>query len=711
MGGRTQGDEPPILYEARDRLARFDRHFLWMVFGLALLLRAAYLKQLVGSPLWGDLPVDLGYYRDWALRIASGEWMGHGLFQWSPFYAYYLAIVFKLFGAGLMAPRLIQIVVGSLTCVLIYRTGRQLFSTGAGLAAGLMAAAYGPFLFYDGMLMKEVFTVFFLTATLYQIVVASGSQRGMLATAGLTLGFGTLVRDNLILLAPALAIWMAIDPWLGGVTLGRDRLREGMSRVLAFGFGLLLVLGPLAARNYHVTGRFVLLRAGGGENFYIGNNPEADGHYVPPPFLRATGGNELEDFRREAARRLGLPLDEVSAADSSDYWFRQGLSWIGHHPVGYAVLLVRKFLLFFNHYELPDNQSYAHHRRLLPILQLPLLTFGLLLPLAAAGIALSALRWRDLLVLYVTGGAYAGTVMLFFNFGRFRLPIVPVLMLFAGYAVIGAAAVLRQAGYGRIALAALAGLLAFGLVGLDLENDPVYLGQSHAQLAELLLRSGRPGEADAESRESIRLLEGFYAESGGALGEGGHGVSPRGSSSRPDLGATFYVVLGEAYATRASVLRAGGHGSAAAAWEKRAALAGAGPPGGPSEPDEAERLSTEAAERAEEGRLEDAAELYRRAAAALPEGVEPVRRFRLRMHLAESLHHAGHPEEALGVVQEALLYPGDVPDADRADAHFGEAMIYRDLGNDAAMRSHLRECLRLNPEHPRAGWIRETLGL
>jgi len=710
MGGRAPRDESPVMYEAPRRLARYGRPLSWMIFGLALLLRAAYLKQLVGSPLWGDLPVDLGYYRDWALRISSGEWMGDGLFQWSPFYAYYLAIVFKLFGTGLMAPRLIQILIGSLTCVLVYRTGREIFSPGAGLAAGLMAVLYGPFLFYDGMLMKEVFTVFFLVAMLCQIVVASGSQRGMLATAGLTLGLGILVRDNLILLAPVVAAWLVLDPWLGGVTMGGDRLREGLGRVLAFGFGLLLVLGPLAARNYHVSGELVLLRAGGGENFYIGNNPEADGHYVPPPFLRATGGNELDDFRREAARRLGRPADQVSAAESSDYWFRQGFSWIGRHPIDYGFLLARKLLLFWNHYELPDNQSYAHHRRLLPILQLPLLTFWILVPLAAAGIALSSARWRDLLPLYLVGGAYVVTVVLFFNFGRFRLPVIPVLMLFAGHAVAGVAGAVRQRRYKAIGAAVLAALVAGGVVSLDLENDPVHIGQGHAQLAELLLRSGRLAEADAESRESVRLLEDVYTGAGGRTGEGGHGVAPEGEAGRPDLGASFYIVLGEAYGTRASILRARGHGEEAAVWARRAAGAGGTTPAPGSAVDEVSKLSGAAAEQAREGMFDEAAASYRRAVDALGPGGQPLRLFRLRMHLAEALHHAGRPEEALRVVQESLMHSPDIPDADRADAHFGEAMIYRDLGNDAAMRSHLRECLRLNPAHPRAAWIERTLG-
>jgi Xaa-Pro aminopeptidase len=59
-------------------------------------------------------------------------------------------------------------------------------------------------------------------------------------------------------------------------------------------------------------------------------------------------------------------------------------------------------------------------------------TFALLLPLACAGALVSIRRWRDLLPLHLIAAGYVLTVMLFFNFARFRMPLVPVLIAFAG---------------------------------------------------------------------------------------------------------------------------------------------------------------------------------------------------------------------------------------------------------------------------------------
>ncbi|HET9480883.1 MAG TPA: glycosyltransferase family 39 protein [Candidatus Polarisedimenticolia bacterium] len=629
MSRRGADPDPFEMHRPESPLAAWDRAIGWGIFMLALLARAAYLKQLRGSPLWDDLPVDLGYYRDWALRIAAGSSERAELFEQSPLYAWFLAGVFRLFGDGLTAPRLIQIVVGAATCVLIYRTGRLLLSPGSGLAAGLLAALYGPFLFYDGMLMKEVFAVFFVTLALLAIARGSASHRGMLAAAGLFLGLGALVRDNLILVALPVAAWLLVEPWLAA-TPGRTtaRARDGLERSAAFAIGLLLVVGPVTARNYRVSGEFVPLTTGAGEVFYIGNNPAADGRYAPPPFVRAAAAVEHEDFRLEAARRLGRPPGTVSRKESSDYWLDQGLGWIRAHPGDFAILVLRKLSLFWNHYELPDNHSYDHHRRLMPILSLPLPVFGLIAPLAAAGIVLSADRWRRLMPLYVLGAGYLASVMLFFVFGRFRLPIVPVLLVFGGHAVAAAGAALlpatRPRRLARLSLAAAVAVAAWLFVAIDREDDPVHVGQSRGRLAELLLRAGRLQEADAESAAALRLVDRFRAQAGPAV----------------ESNATFRAVNEEIRATRVRVASA-------------------------------------------------------RAGAILER--------------AESLHHEGRPADAMAAVREALAVAPDLPAEVRASAHYGMALIHRDLGDRDAMQRELAECLRLDPSHPRADWIRSTL--
>src|SRR6187397_194262 len=46
----------------------------------------------------------------------------------TPYYAYFLAIIFQVFGDGPWAPRFVQIILGSVTPVVVYAIGTRLFT-------------------------------------------------------------------------------------------------------------------------------------------------------------------------------------------------------------------------------------------------------------------------------------------------------------------------------------------------------------------------------------------------------------------------------------------------------------------------------------------------------------------------------------------------------------------------------------------------------
>ena len=681
----------PLREDPRGRA--FDRIGAFSVFLAALGARLYYLHQLRETPLFAQLRLDPLYYVEWGRRIAAGDWLsGTEAFEQSPLYAYILAGIFRAAGEGLLAPRLVQAVAGSLTCLVVFYIGRRLLGRSAGLAAGLLAALYAPGIFYDGMVMKTAWAVLLAAGMTLALVASEGSRRSMLFTAGLLLGLASLVRDNLILLSPILAIWLAADTRIRG-QMTRGWIRESAARVAFFAAGLALAIAPVAARNMAVSGEPVLLTAGGGEVFYIGNNPEADGRYSPPPFVRATGGLEHEDFRAEAARRLGHP---VSRSEASAYWLSEGIGWIRAHPREYVALLDRKFLIFVNAYELPDNQSFEHHRRFVPALRgLP--TWALLFPLAAAGFVMCLRRWRDLLPLYVIGGGYLGTVLLFFNFGRFRMPLVPVLLVFAGGALAGLPGLVPRRGAARRAVAtAGAAVAALALALMPVATDALHRGQSDSDLAELMARAGRIDEARELSGSGLRLIESVYADAGGSLDDAGR-VAPVGRAGRPALGESYYAVLMEACRTRAAIARRDGDDPGALAWSARAAAAA---------PDSI--IGRDALTGYAEALL-----VAGRPAEALPtiikaRGLDPSA-FRPALVHAEALHRTGHPEEALRVVEAALDSAVDPSPLDLADAAYGMGLIHRDLGDIPGMRFHLRETLNRSPDHPMAARIRRLL--
>ena len=114
---------------------------------------------------------------------------------------------------------------------------------------------------------------------------------------GLALGTMTLSREN------AMVFPFVLVPWL---LLRRDlERRERRNFATVFLCGISLVLFPVAVRNWTVGGEFHLTTSQFGHNFYIGNNPAADGTYAPLIVGRGAPRKEGQAARDLAQRALG----------------------------------------------------------------------------------------------------------------------------------------------------------------------------------------------------------------------------------------------------------------------------------------------------------------------------------------------------------------------------------------------------------------------
>ena len=97
---------------------------------------------------------------------------------------------------------------------------------------------------------------------------------------------------------------------------GRPIIRTGHRRGLVIA-GTLLGLSPVVVRNYAVGGGLYLTTSQLGPNFYIGNNPTADGTYRPLRFGRGAAEFERLDATEIAERAAGRQLNPNEV---SRYW-------------------------------------------------------------------------------------------------------------------------------------------------------------------------------------------------------------------------------------------------------------------------------------------------------------------------------------------------------------------------------------------------------
>lgn len=449
--------EPEGLSAGRlSRLSRLSlRSLAGLVFGIALAVRLVYLLALAKTPFLEHPGLDSRFYDQWAQRIAGGEWLGREAFFANPLYPYWLGSLYAVFGRHLVLVHLIQHLLGSAGAAILALLGARLWDRRVGLAAGLGAATYAPCVFHEGSLMIESVAPFLATVAL-ALAVRAGERRTLPGAlgAGLAHGVFALARPNLTPLASA--FWVAFRS--AAVDGPRHRSRAALLAATLLA-GTVLAILPVTLRNWIVSHTFVPITAHGGEAFYVGNHPGADGYGTQPDFVDSGPVTEHESYRKEASRILGR---ELTLAESSDYWRRKALAFARAEPGAYLALLARKAYLFTHAYERGDNLSYNFVRSEIPALRFIPFGFGFVFPLAMLGVWVTRKDWALVGIVPLFAAAYALGIILFFVTARYRLSVVPPLLLLSGAAVVWGCDTFRA---GRLTLVA-TGLGAACLIGI-----------------------------------------------------------------------------------------------------------------------------------------------------------------------------------------------------------------------------------------------------
>jgi tetratricopeptide (TPR) repeat protein len=127
-------------------------------------------------------------------------------------------------------------------------------------------------------------------------------------------------------------------------------------------------------------------------------------------------------------------------------------------------------------------------------------------PLGILGMALAWTRRHDLAPLYITFAAFLASALIFFTQSRYRMPSVPILCLFAGFAIVQLWRFTRNRERRRllIAVPVLAALILF--VTLDPGNTEFFAAQNEALVAEMHLQSGNHRAAQAGYKKSIAAI-------------------------------------------------------------------------------------------------------------------------------------------------------------------------------------------------------------
>lgn len=385
----------------------------------------AFFRNGFNSVMMPPPATDMATYWEISGHIASGSFSGE--FYYQPFYyAVFLPVIRWLLGDTVYAVIVVQALLGGAVVYLVGLCGRRLWSPGAGLTAAAVAALSRVLVLYTPFLLIEVLQSFWITLILF-LALRGVMRREPVdwALCALALGCSILTRGSSWFFLPGLLAAAVWSMRLKSQPVYRNII-GGFLTVFVFVALVILPQLPFIIHNSRVLGRLSGPSTAAGAVLALGNTPEA------PP-----GG-----------RMPGLPAGPMEYPPTFHSWM-QGQNemsvperiwkWFREEPGAYLELTFRKLLLFWDYREIPNNVSIdVETGRSSFLSYAAVVSTGLILAMALGGIIGSVIswfyrprRWLVLLPLFMVA-AYWGATAMFYMLSRFRVPIMPVLAVFAG---------------------------------------------------------------------------------------------------------------------------------------------------------------------------------------------------------------------------------------------------------------------------------------
>lgn len=478
-----------------------------IVFVVALALRLGHLAGLQssfeGTHLFSLARGDAAHHWGEATRILDeGVWLRDRVAWKGPGYSYVLAGLMWVAGRSPAALRWPLALLGALNCAGLVLLARRLLPTGWCAGAGMLAAANGVLILFDGELL---FPTVLIALSLGVLLLLTRPQAGLPshAAAGLLTGLSALIHPVYLLPGAALVLWLA---------------RRGTRKAFCFAIAIAAAVVPLGLSNLAVHEQPVLISWNGGINLYVGNQAAFDQY----------SGNRTNAW----IRVLHSPVD---AGIESEYerdrlYYRLALRQALGAPLEAALILLKKAAILFSPVEYASNLGLYELRAHSPVLALALgrwgplwIPFGVLGPLLVLGLGLTLRRpvHPAAAALALWSAGLAATIVLSFNTSRYRAPLVFFGCIWAAVALHAAVQAWREGRRGRLALGAGAGLLLAAVMAgaavpqrgfpLPLEWDEAMARASPARAEPWVLRALERAPDDAPLRYAAA---GFYARQG-----------------------------------------------------------------------------------------------------------------------------------------------------------------------------------------------------
>jgi tetratricopeptide (TPR) repeat protein len=306
-----------------------------------------------------------------------------------------------------------QLAFGIAASLLItFITLKILRNRSAALISGIFAALYSPELMYESVTLID--SVYVFTSVLSLAVIVHQNRRPgsktWLVFSGIAAALPTLVRFPGILWTFLAVVWI-IYTQLRRDRKHRNTINAGLAMLLLIS-GLLIAFVPVSISNFITVSRF-----------------------TPIPAIRSSVSAVKVGLTPNLTSHSRLVENaECDKNSKSDKRAERGNSKYVEKAKNYA----EKFISTFSAYQMPDNLNYYFVKEMLfplkyvvgPLLLIPFAALGMIIVILKRRIKL-----RETFLLFIYFIAFAIPMTVYVPLGRYKLVFLPVLCVFAAFAI------------------------------------------------------------------------------------------------------------------------------------------------------------------------------------------------------------------------------------------------------------------------------------
>jgi 4-amino-4-deoxy-L-arabinose transferase-like glycosyltransferase len=405
----------------------------WLIIAIlitAFILRTAWVLSIPTQPI-----SDFKEFDHLAVSLADGKGYvgldGKPTAYRPPGYIFFLAGIYSLFGPNDFIARLVNILLGVLTCWLTYILTIELFDKRTALIAAIIVAAFPSLIAWTNILAVENLFIPIIIGSLISFLKAVKSQNvrwSWLILTGLLLGIGGLIRPAAFLLPGIMVLALILrirfrvfsPQWI--IVLG-----ESVIIGLVVSLLMLVIVLPWSIRNSIVLGHFILVSTEGGITFLSGHNELAltDEYSLDGPIFEQLNAEKLDEIQYDQRA------------------YQLAYQFIRQNPLFEVRLSIHKLINFFK-----DDVSGITYNVLSALTPFPdWLVFALkglaqIYYMLVMGLALASIflkrypkdRWY--FVLFILIVVWVVLHLAFYGKDRFRLPLTPAFVQFAAVSIL-----------------------------------------------------------------------------------------------------------------------------------------------------------------------------------------------------------------------------------------------------------------------------------